>query len=175
MFERMNAQINKHNKSEKFPLVITCEYGGAIFTFLCGIALWIALQKGWIFTDTMWLKKYAFVIVLFAGSVILLKQYYFTEKRLQMKILGLTIRDVPKKDITQVGIITYWYGSKYLLIITQTAPQYIPNRFGTYKEKYLTTNRSDIFLIRYKPEFDTIIQAFYGNYDFIEDNVQKSK
>ena len=108
----------------------------------------------------------------FLGCFLTLRQYCFTEKRLQIKILGITINDMPKRDIMQIGVITYNF-SRYLLIVLKTAPRYVPDQPGSYRRKYISKNNRDTFLIGYDQKYDAIIQTVYGEYDFYEERLGK--
>lgn len=172
MFNKENFITENQEKAKDFPKKIGPEYSAAIFGGTIGVVLLIGMQQKWLFEDTVWFYKYGLVAMYFLGCFLTLRQYCFTEKRLQIKILGITINDMPKRDIMQIGVITYNF-SRYLLIVLKTAPRYVPDQPGSYRRKYISKNNRDTFLIGYDQKYDAIIQTVYGEYDFYEERLGK--
>jgi hypothetical protein len=172
MSEKDNFLAKEMKKTEKYPMVIHPNYWEACIVGICGVALLVCMQRNLIFAKDPWFFKYGILFFLFIGCVLLLRGYHFTEKRLYVKILGITIRDIPKRDIMQIGVITYNQGM-FFLIVLQTAAQYIPYGSNRNKQKYISQNRKNTFLIDYNVKYDIVIREFYGEYDFYEESLLK--
>ena len=172
MFSQNSFIVRNQEKSKDIPKKIGPEYSAAIFVSIIGIVSLVGIQQKWLFENTTWFYKYGLVVLCFLGCLLTLRQYCFTGKRLQIKILGITIHDMPQRDIMQIGMITYNF-SRYLLIVLKTAPCYVPNQSGSYKRKYISKINRGIFLIGYDRKYDSIIQAVYGEYDFYEERLGK--
>lgn len=162
MFEKACARVQEK------PCKTRCEYPTAIVAWVAGGFL--------VWADGM--RKYPMpkiILFLFAAFFVALgfwelRQYYFTEKRIYVKILGIQIKDVSRRDIMQLGIIRLRgkgnHGARLILVVLQTAAKYTPDCFS--QQSYLSRNKHGILQIPYRPEYDAIIQKFYGAYDFIE-------
>lgn len=172
MSEKDNVLANEKKKTEKYSMVIHPNYIEACIVGICGVALLVCIQRNLIFAKYPWFFKYGILIFFFIGCASLLRGYYFTEKRLYVKVLGITIRDIPKRDIMQIGVIAYNQGM-FFLIVLQTAAQYVPCSSNRSKQLYISQNRKNTFLIDYSVKYDAIIREFYGEYDFYEESLLK--